>query len=127
MEAYSMDLRRRVMAAVENRKEAGESMTDVAKRFSVSRQWIYALQERWEKDKTLEPKLHAGGQVRKITPKLEEKLKARIEEKPDTTLKELLEMLGIVGTLMCIWRALKRLKITRKKSRCTPRNERTPR
>jgi transposase len=123
MEAYSMDLRNRVWDALQNRDESGETLTEIAERFAVSRQWIYLLLRHWDKRQTLEPKPHAGGQPRKVRGELEEKLKEAFAKGSDATLEEIRDRLGITSSLMCIWRALKRLKITRKKRLCVPKSK----
>jgi transposase len=123
MEAYSMDLRQRVWDALVRRKETGNTMEDIAIRFQVSQPWIYKLQRRFADEKTLEPKPHGGGQPVKVSEELEQRLCDKLLEQPDVSLAELRDHLGISGSLMAIFRALKRLGITRKKKRCTPRNE----
>lgn len=115
MEAYSMDLRVRILDAVQSRGDTGESIVEIADRFGVSRQWIYLLVRRWGEERTAAPKPHGGGQPRKVDEQLEAKLRAVLEDRPDTTLEELRDHLGIAASLMCIWRALRRLKITWKK------------
>jgi transposase len=123
MEAYSMDLRERVWNAFIQRKQNGETVEDIAKRFEVSQQWIYKLQRRFADDNTLEPKPHGGGQPLKVSGELEQRLCDTLLEQPDASLAELRDHLGISGSIMAIFRALKRLGITRKKKRCMPRNE----
>jgi transposase len=125
MEAYSMDLRQRVWDALVRRKETGDTIEDIAKRFKVSQQWIYKFQRRFADEKTLEPKPHGGGQPVKVSEKLEERLCYKLLEQPDASLAELRDHLGINGSIMAIFRALKRLGITRKKKRCMPRNEKS--
>jgi transposase len=124
MEAYSMDLR--VWNALVQRKENGETVEDIAKRFEVSQQWIYKLQRRFADEKTLEPKPHGGGRPLKVSGELEERLCDKLLEQPDASLAELRDHLSISGSIMVIFRALKRLGITRKKKRCMPRNEKIP-
>jgi transposase len=126
MEAYSMDLRQRVWDAVVRRRETGDTMEDIAKRFEVSEPWIYKLQRRFADDKTLEPKPHGGGQPAKVTEELEQPLCDKLLEQPDASLAELRDHLGISGSIMAVFRALKRLGITRKKKRCMPKNEKIP-
>jgi transposase len=123
MEAYSMDLRQRVWDALLRRKETGETIEDIAKRFQVSQQWIYKVQRRFADEKTLEPKPHGGGQPVKVSEELEQRLCDKLLEQPDASLAELRDHLGISGSIMAIFRALKRLGITRKKKRCMPRSE----
>lgn len=127
MDAFSMDLRQRVWDAVVRRKETGDTMEDIAKRFQVSEQWIYKLQRRFNDEKTLEPKPHGGGQPLKVSEELEQRLCDKLLEQPDASLAELRDHLGISGSIMAVFRALKRLGITRKKKRCMPRNEKIQR
>ena len=115
MEAYSMDLRERVWNAVNRREETGETLTSIAERFQVSQQWIYNLRRRFAEEKTLEPKPHGGGQPLKVSEKLEQRLCDKLLEQPDATLAELRDHLGIDGSIMAVFRALKRLGISRKK------------
>jgi transposase len=115
MEAFSMDLRTRVWDAVNRRKETGETIEAIAKRFQVSEQWIYKLRRRFSAAQTLEPMPHGGGQPLKVTEKLEERLCNKLLEQPDATLADLRDHLGIGGSIMAVYRALKRLGISRKK------------
>lgn len=126
MEAFSMDLRQRVWDAVNRREETGETIQVIAKRFRVSEQWIYKLQRRFAAAKTLEPMPHGGGQPRKVTEDLEERLCNKLLEQSDATLTELRDHLDIQGSIMTVFRALKRLGISRKKKRSRPRNEKIP-
>jgi transposase len=126
MEAFSMDLRQRVWDALNRRDDTGETIEEIAERFRVSRQWIFNLRQRLAHDQTLEPKPHGGGQPRKVTEEMEQCLVDRLVEQPDATLQELRERCGIKGSIMVVWRVLKRLGISRKKKRSTPRSENPP-
>jgi transposase len=126
MEAFSMDLRQRVWDAVNRRHETGETIEAIAKRFQVSEPWIYKLQRRFAAEQTLEPMPHGGGQPLKVTEELAQRLCDKIREQPDATLAELRDHLGIRGSIMAVFRALKRLGVSRKKKRSTPRNEKIP-
>ena len=46
MQTYSQDLRDRVLRALER----GEGPTEIAKRFEVSRQWVYLVNDRFQAD-----------------------------------------------------------------------------
>ena len=111
-----MDLRIRVWSAVSRRKETGETVAGIAKRFQVSEPWIYSLQRRMVAEGTLEPKPHGGGQPAKVSQDLEQRLCDKLLENPDATLTELRDHLGIQGSIMAVFRALKRLGISRKKN-----------
>jgi transposase len=126
MEALSMDIRQRVWEALNRRDKTGETIGEIAERFEVSRQWIFKFRQRLADEQTLDPKPHGGGMPRKVTEEVEQQLCDRIREHPDTTLQELCDHCGIDGSIMVVWRTLKRLGITRKKKRSTPRSEKTP-
>ena len=115
MVAYSMDLRQRVVAAV----DAGEdSQQDIARRFSVSARWIRKLLAQRANTGSIAPKPKAGGRKLLIQGDAADSLRSAVAQSPDATLEELGQAIGFDGCIMTIWRSLRRLKITRKKSRC---------
>lgn len=117
MVAYSIDLRQRVLMAL----DAGEgSQEQVARRFSVSARWIRKLLAQRAATGSIAPKPKAGGRKRLIQGEHAESLRAAVGQAPDATLEELREAIGFGGCLMTVWRSLRRLRITRKKSRCGP-------
>jgi transposase len=121
MEAYSMDLRRRVIDAVDANEETYE---EIAQRFQVSDRWIRKLRRQRALTGSIAPKPHAGGRTAAVAGETQEKLCRQVQEQPDASLDDLRQACGIVGSLMCVWRALKRLGLPRKKSRCGPRSSR---
>jgi transposase len=123
MEAYSMDLRQRVIDAIDAHEETQE---EIAHRFQVSDRWIRKLCRQRALTGSLAPKPPAGGRTATVAGETQEKLRRQVQEQPDASLEELRQACGIVGSLMCVWRALKRLGLPRKKSRCGPRNSKTP-
>src|SRR3954468_14263767 len=124
MGPYSVDLRERVLAAV----DAGEgTQQQIAERFRVSARWIRKLLATRERTGSIAPKLAAGGRKLLIQGESAEALGAAVAASPDATLEELREATGFGGCLMTVWRALRRLGITRKKSPCTPRSSSTRR
>jgi transposase len=110
--AYSMDLRQRVIEA----REEGQTVAQVAKRFAVSPSFIEKLQQRWRESGTLEAKPHGGGRQPLLSPKHDERLRVLLKEKPDTTLVELRQKLGIKVHLSTLWYRLQRLGLTFKKN-----------
>jgi transposase len=114
MAAYSMDLRERVVRAI----DAGEGTQEqIAERFSVSSRWIRGLLARRAATGSIAPKPHAGDRKQLIQGEVAESLRAAVGEAPDATLEELREKIGFGGCLMTVWRAIERLKVTRKKTR----------
>jgi transposase len=110
--AYSMDLRKRVIEA----REEGQTTAPLAERFKVSPSFVEKLQQRLRESGTLEAKPHGGGRQPKLSPEQDERLRALLAEKPDTTLAELRTKLGIKVHLSTRWYRLRRLGLTFKKN-----------
>lgn len=112
MRPLSNDLRERIVAAV----HAGEhSLRQLAKLFYVDLSTIVRLLQRYRATGSVQPKPHAGGTERTLDANAEARLLALVEEQPDATLAELRDRLGVPCSIMTIWRALQRHRITRKK------------
>jgi transposase len=112
MRAYSTDLRERIVRAHED----GEgTQQELAERFGVSLRCVQMLLRRWREDGTVEPRPRGGGQVAKVSPEQEEQLRKALREQPDATLGELRERCGIRASLTAVFRALRRMGVTRKK------------
>ena len=110
MEAYSMDLRLRVMADVDNEMP----LSDVAEKYSVSVGWIRKL-KRFRRDTgSFAPRTQRVSHATKLDDELP-RLEKLVQEQPDATLRELRLALGVQVGLATVWRALKRLQITFKK------------
>src|SRR3954451_24719849 len=122
MVPYSIDLRERVLKAV----DAGEGTQEqIAERFSVSARWIRKLLARRAATGSIAPEPNRGGRKVLIQGEAAESLRAAVRDDPDATLEGLREATGFTGCLMTVWRAIERLKIARKKGRCTPRSNST--
>jgi transposase len=114
MDAFSLDLRKRVVAAYD-RGEGSQAV--LAKRFRMSLRTVERLVRLRRETGSVAPKPHGGGQIAKVRGVTEERLKRAVAETPDASLDELRDRCRVKGSRMCIFRALKRLAITRKKSR----------
>jgi len=113
MPVYSQDLRKRVFDTLERREG---SLRQIARRFLVSLSFVTRLLEHRRLTGSLEPKPHGGGRPPALGPDDLERLRNLIHEKPDATLEELRQSLGVTCSLMAISRAVRdKLKITRKK------------
>jgi transposase len=112
MRPLSNDLRKRIIAAVDNREG---SRREIARRFKVDVSCITRLLQLRRQTGSIEPRPHGGG----ITPTLDqdglERLRRLVEDDPDAILRDLRDRLGIDGSIMIVWRGLKSLGITRKK------------
>lgn len=112
MEAYSMDLRQRVIAAC----DGGKGTKEVAETFAVSPAWVRRLKQHRRERGDIIPRNGGGSRGRKID---RERLAELVKQQPDATLVELRDRLGINVTPWAISKALRELQLTYKKSRFT--------
>lgn len=113
--AYSQDLRDRVLGACDR----GMPTTEVAEVFEVSSSWVRRLKQRRRETGETAPRPSGGARVRKIDMA---RLAGLVQEQPDATAKELRERLGVSCSESAIYAALKRLGLSFKKRRSTPRS-----
>jgi transposase len=122
---YSVDLRERVVRAV----EAGLSRRAAARRFEVSVSFVIQLLQRWQQRGTVQPERY-GGWKRAILAAHAERVHALLRVEPDLTIAELRSRLAaeaIQVSPAAISRFLAAEGLTRKKRRSTrpSRNGRT--
>ena len=111
MNAYSNDLRKRIIDAI----NGGDKVVNVAERFSVGVRFVYSLLRRFLDTGSYQAKKRSGGAPRKISPDDELKIQQIIEKNPDATLEEIKEQAELKVSLATIHRAIKRMSITFKK------------
>ncbi|HXT88843.1 MAG TPA: IS630 family transposase [Trebonia sp.] len=112
MGPYSKDLRERVVAAVDH----GEgSQREIARRFRVSLTFVFRLLRRRRDAGTLDPKPHGGCPPPALDSDELQRLAELIRKRPGATLERLRESGGFRCSLTTVWRALRRLGLTRKK------------
>ncbi len=113
---YGQDLRDRVLAA----RDAGQSVRAVAERFSVSPSYVVKADRRRRRTGERRARRSSGRPPAKIVAHLPA-LTERVAAQPDATLAELrgwlLAECGVAVGLVTVWRALKRLGVTLKKSK----------
>lgn len=116
MAAYSLDLRKKIITAWENKEN---SLRGLAERFKVSLSFIRNLLRRYKETNEIAPKPQGGDRRSKIKGNDEEFLVTIVEENSDLYLREIQEKLektkGIKISLSAISNKLKRLKLNRKK------------
>jgi transposase len=96
--------------------ERGEgSLRRIAQRFLVSLSFVTRLSRHYRTTGSLEPKPHGGGRQPALGPAQLKRPRALIRKKPDATLEELRQQLGVDCSPMAIVRAWQKLKITRQK------------
>lgn len=114
-QAYSLDLRKRVLAAC----DAGAASRVVARQYQVSRAWVDRLKQRRRETGELGPRRPQRFKPSVLAGQMEQ-LRALVTAQPDLTLAELRHALGVGCSLTAVWRALRRLNLTRKKSPVRP-------
>lgn len=117
MKALSMDLRERILAAVQ---EGSESMPKIAARFSVSHKMVQKIKYQWRDLGTLQPQTHKVGRKRVLTEKQCQRLGKLVHDDPSLTLQQLRTKARLSCCLKTIWLELRRQGHTFKKSHCTP-------
>jgi len=113
--AYSQDLRDRVLAAADR----GMRTRQIAETFAVSPAWVRRVKQRRREHGETTPRKMGGPGPRKID---DRRLAELVRERPDATLKELRQRLGVDCGETAIWYALRRLKLSFKKRRSMRRN-----
>jgi transposase len=114
MAAYAQDLRERVWRA----SERGESPSQIARRFEVSRVQVY---QRWQRLKQTGQRgsLRIGGHRRLRLADDDHRLRAGMQQEPDLTLAEWCERLktmDVIITVPALWHRLKQLVLTYQKN-----------
>lgn len=109
MEAIEIDLRERVLRAIDQ----GKSRVETAERFEVSNAWIGKLLRQRRDTGSIAPLPHGGGNPPAVAGEDLDELRREVERKPDATLEELRKFLadrrGVRCSPMAVCRALRRL------------------
>src|SRR5260370_31213096 len=84
MQAYSQDLRERVLRALDR----GDRPTEIARRFEVSRIWVYQVRER-EQETGVRSSFQIGGHRRSRVAEMGQVLRTWTASEPDPTPAEL--------------------------------------
>jgi transposase len=116
MAAYSLDLRERIVEAVERQ---GGSKREIARLFGVHDSFLYKLLRQKRERGDLAPLPHGGGAQAKLTAENWQQVASWIAATPDATLAELQEQvqrkLRVRVGVSTVWRGVERLGVTRKK------------
>lgn len=122
MEAYSLDLRQRVLAAC----DAGRGTKQVAELFNVSPAWVRRLKQRRRELNTIHPLPRRYGPKPKIDQAGRDRLRELVTLRPDATLAELRDQMPTRVCLATIWNILQDLQLSLKKKRSTPPSKTAP-
>ncbi len=119
MKAYSIDLRKRVLAAYDSDKY---SLNQIAKQFQVTTRWIQKLRQQREQEGSIAPRPQNQGRKPAFRGANLEQLNNFVGKKPDTTLEEIKEHFSgkVNCSIVAIHNALKRLGWRYKKNRYEP-------
>ena len=122
--AYSTDLREKIVRAYD---EGLGSQRDIAELFGVSRSFVEKLLHRRRTTGQITALPHGGGRTALCQAKEQELVRRLIEKEPDATLDELCEVVehkrNVRVSRPTMSRVLRRLDLSRKKSRSTPVSE----
>ena len=119
MKAYSIDLRKRVLAAYDSGKY---SFYQIAEQFQVTTRWIQKLRQQRKQEGSIAPRPPNKGRKPVFQGKNLEKLERFIIAHPDATLEETKQHFsGVVEcSIVAIHNTLKRLDLRYKKKRYMP-------
>jgi transposase len=116
MKAYSVDLRERVLAALDRGMTRRAAVTTFQVSLASIKRWLAARRDTGE----LAPRPWAGGPDRTITPAQDDALRAQAIAFPDATLAEHAQRWnaaqGVALSQWSVGRAIRRLGLSRKKS-----------
>lgn len=110
--AISLDLRRRVLADC----QAGSTLAAVARKYTVSAEWVRLFYRRFQQTGEVAARSHATRR-QPFHVRHGAALRAAVAERPDRTLAGLRAHLGLEVSLATLWAALHALKLSFKKSR----------
>ncbi|QMT41344.1 IS630 family transposase [Neisseria shayeganii] len=113
MRAYSQDLRDRVLGALER----GERPSAIARRYEVSRMWVYRVRDRFEKEGERSSRQQGGKRISRLAP-VEGMIRDWIKADPDLTLVQMCERLGEHGISIkpsALWHQLNKWRLSFKK------------
>lgn len=113
MKAYSMDLRLRVVVACDE----GMGTTEVAEMFSVCPAWVRRLKQRRRETGEIGPRQQARHGPKRALEGQDERIRDLVRGNPGLGAEEYRDRLGVGVAVVTVWRALRRLGLSFKKSR----------
>ena len=118
MEAYPVEMRKRVLADC----DAGMGTQAVALKYQVSASWVRRLKQRRRENGEIAARRAGSRPPSKWRPH-GERIAEAVHQRPDATLAELREHLGLDVSLQTLSRALRALQITVKKKFSMPKSK----
>jgi transposase len=117
MATLSLDLRERIVTAYDKGEGTRE---EIARRFRVSLGMVKKLLQQRSKTGCIKPRHHLAGRKKLIVAEHRIAIRQHLKRKPDMTLAELRDALGLECTLPAIHYVLVDMGLTYKKRRSTP-------
>jgi transposase len=123
MATLSVDLRQRILASYDN----GEGTRDqIARRFRVSLGMVKKLLQQRRHTGCIKPRHHLAGRKPLILSGHRQAMRQQLKRKPDLTLAELRELVGLKCTLPAIHYVLVDMGLTYKKRHSAPASRSGP-
>lgn len=113
MMAYSTDPRGRVLAA----SEGGMGAAEVAETFAVSESWVRRVKQRFRDGGEVAPRTPARRGPTRALDGQDDRIRQVVRDHPGLDAAEYRSRLGLAASVLTVWRALRRLGLTHKKSR----------
>ena len=123
MKTISVDMRQRILAVYDRGESTREA---VAVRFAVSVGFVKKLLSQRKRTGQIGDLYHRAGRTAKLEPEHGQRLREQVASKPDSTLEELKEALGLTCTPQAIHWVLNKMGLTYKKRRCAPASRTGP-
>jgi transposase len=120
MEPYPLSVRRKIV----QKYQSGLDTEDIAADYGYCVAGVRRVWQRFRETGSLEPRQGKVGRKPHFAAESLERLREEVKRRPDATLVELREAVKVDADLSCYCRALKKLGLTRKKSRSTPASNR---
>jgi transposase len=115
MKTLPVEYRHRVIALTTD----GYTTSEIAEVLGTSAAWVRSIKALHRSGRPLEPKSKANKRL-SLARREGDRIRARVREKPGTTLEDLKRDLGLSTSISNLWNALQDLKISLKKSRSGP-------
>jgi transposase len=116
MERYPLSVRQQIV----RKYQAGLDTADIAEDYGYSLAGVRRVWQRFRETGSVEPQRGKVGRKPRLDADALERLRQQVELRPDATLAELREAVGVVADISAYCRALQKRGLTRKKSRSTP-------
>lgn len=122
-QAYSNDLRRKLLEAHE---QGRGTLEELAEEFGVSLGYAKKISAALRRTGRMERIEQRHGRINQVTPLVQERLREWLRQQPDRTLAELQrqlrEQMHVSLSIPRLWVVLRQMKLRLKKSRSTPRS-----